>query len=369
MRPFALTMFGTLWSVLGHPASAQTLSDPAPIVSKLQEKLQSAKSLSIETEMRSTSGPPLRFKVRALRPNYYRVEGEKQSFFSDGKAAWQFFPLLGQYGPFMFSQGGMNIPMAQGFEFFSPPKDYKGTFARAEETTFEGKPAIALIQEPKEVPTLQLKTFVDPKTWLPVGFEQVMNGKSSVMVYRNIRTEVAMSPDAFAWTPPKGTVDMRTVKRDGPKPLEAGETAPTSTLTLTNGRTLAIPGVLKGKKALLVNFWFINCGYCLLELPELATLYKELRAEGLEVVAVNDLDDLPEVRAFLRKTEYPFPVAVDADATVAKAFRVHDWGHPVTFLIGPDGKIAYTQIGYDVTNKLAELRKALQKLGVGSRTE
>jgi peroxiredoxin len=71
----------------------------------------------------------------------------------------------------------------------------------------------------------------------------------------------------------------------------------------------------------------------------------------------------------VRKTEYPFPVAVDADATVAKAFRVHDWGHPVTFLIGPDGKVAYTQIGYDVTNKLAELRKALQRLGVGSRTE
>jgi peroxiredoxin/outer membrane lipoprotein-sorting protein len=342
---------------------SQQRPDPTEVAGKVREKLQSAASLSVETELRGGTGSPLKFTVKALRPNYYKVEGERQSFFSDGKATWQYFPLLGEFGPFRRDESGMFIPQGQGFESFSPPPQYKPVYTGAEEVMYEGRKAIALVQEPKEIPGLRLRTLIDPKTWLPVAYEQTLNGRTTTTIYRNVRTDQKLTPKDFAWSPPKGARDSRTIRREGPKPLAAGETAPSVSLKLASGRTVGLKDLAKGKKAVLVNFWFINCGYCLMELPELVALHKELKDQGLELLTVNDEDALDDVLGFLKRSGYAFPVAMDGDKSVAKAFRVESWGRPITFLLDSDGKVSHSQVGYDTTKKLTDLRAALEKMG------
>lgn len=264
--------------------------------------------------------------------------------------------------PFMKDGTGMFIPLAQGFEMYSPPSQFRADYDRAEETTFEGRRAIALVQEPKEMPNLRLRIFIDPESWLPVGSEQKMLDTVDVSIYRNVRTDRQSGLADFAWTPPRGAVDATKIKRDGSKLLQVGDVAPDFELPLTNGKQISLRAALKGKKGLLVNFWFINCGYCLLEMPEFEKLYRSTK--DLELIAINDTDTADEVRKFVKQPGYEFPVAIDEGAQVAEAYKVKDWGHPITYLIRPDRAVAYVQVGFDTEKKLAKLDEELAKLGI-----
>lgn len=336
--------------------------DSAQVVAKLQERLQQAQGLSLDVEYRPAKGNPAMARIMALRPNYYRVETENQSFYCDGTAAWQYFPLKAVYRPFHKDDKGMHIPFAPGFTMYSPVPQYKPDYKEVEEVVFEGNRVIALVEEPKDIPNLKARIFIDPETWLPVGSDQKLVDDVTVFVYRNVKIDRHFVPADFAWAPPKGAVDDTKINTDGPKPLQVGEIAPDFDLPLVNGKSISLSEALKGKKALLVNFWFINCGYCLMEMPELAALYKA--SKDLEIIAINDTDTPDEIRKFLLKPDYTYPIAVDKDGQVSGAYKLKNYGRPITYLIRPDRTVAYVQIGYDTENKLLKLKEELVKLGI-----
>jgi len=336
--------------------------DPAQVVAKLQERLQQAQGLSLDVEYRPPKGNPVMAKIMALRPNYYKVETENQSFYCDGTSAWQYFPLRAVYRPFHKDDKGMYIPFAAGFTMYSPVPQYKPDYKEVEEVMFEDKRVIALVEEPKEVPNLRVRIFIDPETWLPVGSEQKMLDDVTISVYRNVKIDRHFVPADFAWAPPKGVVDDTKIKTDSPKPLQIGEIAPDFDIPLANGKSISLGDALKGKKALLINFWFIHCGYSLLEMHELAALYKA--SKDLEIIAINDIDTPEEVRKFLIKPAYPFQVAMDEGGRVSSAYKLKDYGRPITYLIRPDRTVVYVQIGYDTENKLTKLKEVLAKLGI-----
>lgn len=337
--------------------------DLAQVIAKLQNRLQQAQGLSLEVELRPGKGNRRNTaRIMAMRPNYFKVEMEKQSFYSDGTSAWQYSPLRAVYTPFVKDDKGMFIPLAAGFTMYSPPSQFKPNFNGVEEAVFEGKRVIALVEEPKDMPNLRVRIFIDPESWLPVGSDQKMLDNVDVYIYRNVQTDRHFSPADFAWIPPKGAVDGRTIKTNGPKPLQAGEIAPEFELLLTNGKRISLREALNGKKGLLVNFWFINCGYCLLEMPQFVELYRN--AKDLEIIAINDTDTPDEIRRFVQKPNYPFPVAIDEGALVAQSYKLMNYGRPITYLILPDRTVAYVQVGYDTENKLRELEKELAKLGI-----
>jgi len=361
----SLIITAVLWSPKIATAQSKPV-DLAQVVTRLQERLQQAQGLSLEVEYRPAKGVPAMAKIMALRPNYYKVETEHQSFYCDGAAAWQYFPLKAVYLPFHKDDKGMHIPFAAGFAMYSPVSQYKPDYKEVEKVVFEGKSVIALVEEPKEIPNLRVRIFIDPETWLPMGSDQKMLDDVTVFVYRNVKIDRHFVPADFAWAPPKGAVDGTKTKTDGPKPLQAGDVAPEFELPLTNGKHISLGEALKGKKALLVNFWFINCGYCLMEMPELDNLYRN--AKDLEIIAINDTDTPDEIQRFVQKPNYPFPIAIDEGALVADAYKLKGWGRPITFLILPDRTIAYVQIGYDTENKLAKLEEELIKLGIIQKT-
>jgi len=336
--------------------------DLAQVVAKLQNRLQQAQGLSLEVERISAKGDRIMIRIMAMRPNYLKVETENQSFYCDGNSAWQYFPLRAEYLPFVMDDKGMFIPFAVGFNMYSPASQFKPNYTGFEEVVFEGKRVIALVEEPKDIPNLRIRIFIDPESWLPVGSDQKMLDNVDVYIYRNVRTDRHFTPADFSWVPPKGAIDGRKIKSHSAKPLQAGEMAPEFELPLTNGNLISLREALKGKKALLVNFWFINCGYCLLEMPELDNLYR--KAKDLEIIAINDTDTAEEIRKFMQKPQYQFLVAIDEGAHVAEAYKLKDFGRPITYLILPDRTISYVQVGYDSKNKLANLEKELVKLGI-----
>ena len=101
---------------------------------------------------------------------------------------------------------------------------------------------------------------------------------------------------------------------------------------------------LRGRPA-LVAFWATNCKPCIEELPDLIKLYKELHPRGFELIAVAMPYDPPlNVQTFVQKKNVPYPVAIDVEGKVVRAFDGVPYV-PMAFILDANGKIAYQQAG------------------------
>lgn len=89
----------------------------------------------------------------------------------------------------------------------------------------------------------------------------------------------------------------------------------------------------------LVNFWASWCGPCVEEIPSLNKLTSQMKGTPFELISVNYAEDKQRVAEFLKEVKVDFPVLLDHDGRVAAQWKVMVF--PATYVIGPDGKIAY----------------------------
>jgi len=118
--------------------------------------------------------------------------------------------------------------------------------------------------------------------------------------------------------------------------------APDFSLRDLNGQTLRLSDY-RGKVVLL-NFWATFCSPCRREMPALEALWHDYRGQGLIVLAVAaDRGDPDQVRRFIEAGGYSFPVVLDADGTVRRAYEVV--ALPMTYIIGRDGRFHARALG------------------------
>jgi peroxiredoxin len=96
-------------------------------------------------------------------------------------------------------------------------------------------------------------------------------------------------------------------------------------------------------KVVLVNFWATWCEPCRDEMPSLARLQAALADRPFTVLAVNLDEPVSRIKKFLARTPLNFPVLLDRDAAVAKAWRARIL--PATYLVGRDGRIHKVHFG------------------------
>ena len=97
---------------------------------------------------------------------------------------------------------------------------------------------------------------------------------------------------------------------------------------------------LKGKVVLL-NFWFINCAPCRMEMPELNELKKEYANKEVVFVAIT-FDKEDAVKEFLKKTPFEFQMITDA-RLIIDDYMIQ--GFPTSVVIGKDGKVVDSKMG------------------------
>ena len=141
------------------------------------------------------------------------------------------------------------------------------------------------------------------------------------------------------------------IKRTGPYYL------PDITLEAINGQPVSLQS-LRGKPGLVV-FWASTCSTCIKELPELIELYNHYSPKGLQVIGiVIYYNDPKEAIAMVQNKKIPYRILLDRNKKATYAFGgVHFT--PTSFLIAPDGKIMYREMG---KTDFAVIRKSLQKL-------
>ncbi|AMJ57564.1 MULTISPECIES: TlpA disulfide reductase family protein [Stenotrophomonas] len=93
----------------------------------------------------------------------------------------------------------------------------------------------------------------------------------------------------------------------------------------------------------VVNFWATWCAPCLQEMPELSALHA--MRSNVEVVGLAYEDiELDEMQAFLKEHPVAYPIAIIDTFSPPKDFATPR-GLPMTYLIGPDGKVARQFLG------------------------
>lgn len=135
--------------------------------------------------------------------------------------------------------------------------------------------------------------------------------------------------------------------------LEAGERPPAPALALPVlvagdgigpvGERVALAD-LRGR-TVIVNIWASWCGPCEQEAPVLDEIARHYRARGDDVLVLGvDVRDLTEdALAFWDEYDLKYPSLRDRSDEAADAFEIA--GVPETYVIDPQGRIAYRQIG------------------------
>lgn len=95
--------------------------------------------------------------------------------------------------------------------------------------------------------------------------------------------------------------------------------------------------------AVVVNFWATWCVPCRDEMPSLERLRASLEGQRVVILAVNLAEPDSRVRKFLDAVPVRFPILMDREAAVAKAWQAKLL--PATYVIGPDGAIRYRHLG------------------------
>jgi peroxiredoxin len=148
-----------------------------------------------------------------------------------------------------------------------------------------------------------------------------------------------------------------------PPAAEEGRAAVDFVLENVHGGTLRLSSYQGGP--VLLNFWATWCGPCRQEMPEFVDAFRDLEDEGLTIIAVNLQESNARVLEFADEFGLEFPVVIDRDGEVAKAWRIGGpfEGLPSSYFIDERGIVTDVHLG-QLTE--AQLRERLSELLPGA---
>lgn len=153
------------------------------------------------------------------------------------------------------------------------------------------------------------------------------------------------------------------VMRDELFPVEVGSSAPDFTARRVDG-TQQIRKLADYKgKVMVLNIWATWCQPCVVEMPTIEQLRRQVPDSDLKIVAVS-IDDFvgaDSVRAFAKNLNLSFEILLDSLHHIDRDYLTT--GYPETFVIARDGTIRKKWIGPDNWASDANLALIRELLG------
>ena len=143
--------------------------------------------------------------------------------------------------------------------------------------------------------------------------------------------------------------------------LKAGDKAPNFKAKDENGNSVSLSN-FKGKKLVLYFYPADNTPTCTVEACNLRDNYGALRKVGYELLGVSP-DSAKKHQNFIKKHSLPFPLLVDEDHTIIKAYDV--WGPKLLFGREYDGLLRTTFI----INEKGVIERVIDKVESKRHTE
>jgi len=137
---------------------------------------------------------------------------------------------------------------------------------------------------------------------------------------------------------------------------KVGQVAPDFTAPTITGETVTL-SKLRGQVVVL-SFFATWCGPCKAELPHVEKeLWQEFRGKGLTVVAVDREEPAKVIAPFVKQLGLTFPITTDLDRKIYGRYATAYI--PRTYVIAPDGTIAYQSVG-NSPGEFANILKAVK---------
>lgn len=146
-------------------------------------------------------------------------------------------------------------------------------------------------------------------------------------------------------------------KKQSPAAPGDKKPAPGFEVKTLDGATLRLAD-LKGKVVVL-NFWYVGCAPCLVEMPGLNKLVEEFISGEIVFIGFA-LDDESQLREFLQKTPFSYMI-VAGSSSITKQYGVS--AYPTHVIINKQGQVEFTITGGspDIQEKLRPLIRGLLK--------
>ena len=115
-------------------------------------------------------------------------------------------------------------------------------------------------------------------------------------------------------------------------------------------------------QVVVLDFWASWCVPCRRSFPWLNAMHEKYSGQGLVIIGVNVDNDPEAAAAFLSDYPAQFQIHYDTGATLAREYGIQ--GMPSSVVIGRDGEIKETHIGFKVKRQdeyEAAIRAALNE--------
>lgn len=203
---------------------------------------------------------------------------------------------------------------------------------------------------------------VDTATGLPKSLSIVITPNRNParpamqIVFSDWKLNALIDDTKFAYAPPAGAKLYV-----APVLLADGAAAPDFTVQDKGGRAVKLSDY-KGKTVVL-DFWATWCGPCQSSLPHTTAMAKKYADKNVVVLAVNVWDTPAAFQSWLPKhPEYaPLHFAIDPSSDQSKSVASALYGVsgiPTQYVIGPDGKVVKSIVGYETGD--TQLEEALK---------
>jgi cytochrome c biogenesis protein CcmG/thiol:disulfide interchange protein DsbE len=147
-----------------------------------------------------------------------------------------------------------------------------------------------------------------------------------------------LTPTA-AVAPPSATA--RATATPGPAAPLVGHYAPEATIRDLNDHLVPLSSY-RGHVVVL-NFWYVTCPPCQIEMPALQHAYQDYASRGVVVVGIDTADPAGTIDDFTKQLGITYPILRDEGLRAVRAFQVTRT--PTSFILDRQGVIRYISSG------------------------
>jgi outer membrane lipoprotein-sorting protein len=262
-----------LLAALALPARADEKADA--LLKQARDAMSRLQTLQADLEVSITGSNAAKGTLVLKRPNLARIELKaplEMLIASDGKDLYLYQASQDQYQKTAVDARGANIAFPYAMEliqgFFVPQA--LGKAPTGATVTHAGKETVAgdeyevvEVAVTQPVPTT-VRYFISPKDHLLNRVSRRLKAEDRevelVATLKNVRAGGPVAATAFKWRPPATAkaYQQPSLADFEKKLVPVGKAAPDFNLPTPQGGRLSLGDALKGKKALLLNFWFYD---------------------------------------------------------------------------------------------------------------
>lgn len=268
---FSVAFVGVLMVATSTMAGADAKADA--VLKEVLMAYKAAKTITADIQYVQKQGEKVLMKesgtLKAMKPNLLLLQmGGKigQTIASDGSSMWVYMQQQNQYMKREADPQGKGIfPLPLVQVFFQPTAESltmiggvkSATTRDLGNRTMDGKTYRVL--ELSGAGPGTLRYFIGPDNLIHRMTVTMTSGSNTMVIefsLPNLKAGADLTASTFAFKPPEGATEFNPNAPMEAGLLPVGKEAPNFTLPTPAGGQVSLTNALKGKKALLVNFWF-----------------------------------------------------------------------------------------------------------------